>query len=72
MDWSSINWTWIGLVAVLAILVGGFCGGATYLIVRHLEGRPSRTQRRWDRELNGDYAPTDIVDIPRQREGEDS
>ena len=69
MDWNSINWEYLGLVAVLAILVGGFVGGAVYLVTRQLD---TRRARRWDRELNGDYAPADIVDLPKQREADGS
>lgn len=79
MDWNSINWEWIGMVAVLAIMVGGFVGGAVFILTRWADARRDRRHRS---ELNSkpvfieeyDWALVDgkLQRVPRQRGGEDS
>lgn len=78
MDWSSINWEYLGLIATLAVLVGGFVGGATYILTNWAR---ARRDRRWSRELNDkpavieeyDWALVDgqLKRFPRQRGSED-
>lgn len=79
MDWNNINWEWLGLVAVLGILVGGFAGGVVYVTTRILE---ARRDKRWSKELNDKPAVTEQYDwalvngelkrFPRQRSIDES
>lgn len=49
MDWSSVNWEYLGLIATLSILVGGFVGGSTYFLTNWSR---ARRDKRWGKELN--------------------
>lgn len=57
---DSINWA----VFLVAMAGGSIVAGAFMALGLWLD---RRREARWDRELNGDYAPSDI--IPIQRDG---
>lgn len=79
MDWSNINWEYLGLIATLSILVGGFVGGSTYFLTNWSR---ARRDKRWSKELNDKPAVTEQYDwalvngelkrFPRQRSIDES
>lgn len=45
MDWNSIDWQYLGMISVLAVIVGGFSGAGTYLFVNWHRARVQRRER---------------------------
>jgi peptidoglycan/LPS O-acetylase OafA/YrhL len=56
------------VIAGLGALVALLTAGVSYLVN---EWAFRRRTARWDRELRSGYAPTDVVDLPAARDGED-